>query len=402
MPLFVYTVQDKDGRRSSGTIESSDKDSAMKTLAEKDLIVTALTPSGSALGGILGRRKLKIKGEELLLFTQELAAMLNAGISIQRALDIIITDIDNPGLRQIIMEITSSIGEGKEFSETLKDYPQVFSLLYVSMVSAGEKAGQLPDILLRLSGYIESAENLKKKVVGSLYYPLIIFIFSIFITAFIFVFGIPRVKEIYDSMGGVLPLPTLIFIAAGTFLSQNWYYILPLLIVGITALFYWSKTERGKFFQDNFKLNNVLLGPVFRRLAIARFARTLSTLYNSGVPILESMEIVSDSMGNVVMEKAVKNSIKKLHEGEELTEPLRESEVFTQMAISMMSAGEESGTLGSMLERLADFYETQVEISLRSLTELIEPLVMILIGIIIAIIILVLALPFMQISTVLS
>jgi len=338
----------------------------------------------------------------LLLFTQELAAMLNAGISIQRALDIIITDIDNPGLRQIIMEITSSIGEGKEFSETLKDYPQVFSLLYVSMVSAGEKAGQLPDILLRLSGYIESAENLKKKVVGSLYYPLIIFIFSIFITAFIFVFGIPRVKEIYDSMGGVLPLPTLIFIAAGTFLSQNWYYILPLLIVGITALFYWSKTERGKFFQDNFKLNNVLLGPVFRRLAIARFARTLSTLYNSGVPILESMEIVSDSMGNVVMEKAVKNSIKKLHEGEELTEPLRESEVFTQMAISMMSAGEESGTLGSMLERLADFYETQVEISLRSLTELIEPLVMILIGIIIAIIILVLALPFMQISTVLS
>ena len=401
MPLFNYTVQDKNEKRSSGTIEAADKNAAMKVLAEKDLIVVKLSPFKSK-SWFWGKRKLRVKGEELLLFTQEMAAMLNAGISIYRALDIIGTDAENSAFKELIMEISSSIGEGNSFSESLKEYPHIFSRLYVSMIEAGEKGGELPSILLRLAGYIESSENLKKKVTGALYYPAIILIFSVIITAFIFIFGIPRIKEIYDTLGGTLPLPTVIFISIGNFLSLTWYYILPLLIIIFILTVMWSKTDRGQFFWDNLRLNNGLSGPIFRRLAIARFARTLSTLYNSGVPILQAMSIVSKSMGNVVMEQAVQNASKKLSQGEDLTAPLRDSKVFTHMAISMLSAGEESGTLGSMLDRLADFYEAQVEISIRSLTELIEPVIMIIIGVVIAIIILVLALPFMQVSSVLN
>ena len=270
------------------------------------------------------------------------------------------------------------------------------------MIEAGEKGGELPSILLRLATYIENSENLKKKVKGALYYPAIILIFSAIITVFIFTFGIPRIKEIYDTLGGTLPLPTVIFISIGNFLSFTWYYILPLLIGLFIFLTRWSKTDIGRFFWDNQRLNNRLLGPVFRRLAIARFARILSTLYNSGVPMLQSMDIVAGSMGNVVMEKAVRNATKKLSQGEDLTEPLRDSKVFTNMAISMLAAGEEAGALGTMLNKLADFYEVQVEISIRSITTLIEPVIMIIIGVVIAIIILVLALPFMQISTVLQ
>jgi type IV pilus assembly protein PilC len=404
MPLFSFTARDNDGKKTSGTLEADSKEGAMKILTEKNLIVTKVTPlkikKQNPLS-FLGVGQMKIKGEELLLFTQELASMLSAGINMRRALDIISADVDNPDLKQIVFELLTGIGEGKPLSELFKKYPEVFSKLYVSMVEAGETSGKLPDILLRLATYIENAENLKKKVQGAFYYPVIVLVLSLFITAFIFIFGIPRIKSIYDQLGGDLPVFTKVFIDLSTFISQNLFFIVPLLILLVIALTYISKTEQFKYFMDNFKLKNKLLGPIFQRLAIARFSRTLSALYTSGVPLLQAMEIVSTSMGNIIMEKAVRTSIKKLAEGETLADPLRDTNVFTQMAISMLSAGEEAGTLGTMLDKLADFYETQVELSIRALSDLIEPLIMVFIGIIIGVLILVLALPFMQLSTVL-
>ncbi|MEQ8190736.1 MAG: type II secretion system F family protein [Candidatus Eremiobacterota bacterium] len=404
MPLFDFSGLDKDGRRTTGTLEAENKEGAMTVLSNRNLTVTKLIPVKVKKPGafpFFGTGRIKIKGEELLLFTQELASMLSAGINMRRALDIISADVDTPDLKQIVRELLTGIGEGKSLSELFNKYPDVFSKLYVSMVEAGEASGKLPDILLRLATYIENAENLKKKVQGAFYYPVIVLVLSLFITAFIFIFGIPRIKSIYDQLGGELPIFTRVFIDLSTFISQNLLFIIPLAIILVTGLTYISKTEQFKYFLDNLKLKNKLLGPIFQRLAIARFSRTLSALYTSGVPLLQAMEIVSASMGNVIMEEAVKSSIKKLAEGENLADPLRDTNVFTQMAISMLAAGEEAGTLGTMLDRLADFYETQVEISIRALTDLIEPLIMVFIGVIIGVLILVLALPFMQLSTVL-
>lgn len=404
MPLFDFAGLDKDGRRTTGTLEAENKEGAMTVLSNRNLTVTKLLPVKVKKPGIfafLGAGQLKIKGEELLLFTQELASMLSAGINIRRGLDIIAADVDNPDLKQIVRELLTGVGEGKPLAELFKKYPDVFSKLYVSMVEAGEASGKLPDILLRLASYIENAENLKKKVQGAFYYPVIVLVLSLFITAFIFIFGIPRIKAIYDQLGGELPIFTKFFIDLSTFVSNNLLFIVPLVIILVIGLTYIAKTEQFKYFMDDLKLKNKLLGPIFQRLAIARFARTLSALYTSGVPLLQSMEIVSTSMGNIVMEKAVRSTVKKLAEGENLADPLRDTNVFSQMAISMLAAGEEAGTLGTMLDRLADFYETQVEISIRALTDLIEPLIMVFIGIIIGVLILVLALPFMQLSSVL-
>jgi len=404
MPLFDFAGLDKDGRRTTGTLEAENKEGAMTVLSNRNLTVTKLLPVKVKKPGILtffGAGRIKIKGEELLLFTQELASMLSAGINMRRAMDIISADVDNHDLKQIVSELLKGVGEGKPLSELFNKYPDVFSKLYISMVEAGEASGKLPDILLRLATYIENAENLKKKVQGAFYYPVIVLVLSLFITAFIFIFGIPRIKSIYDQLGGELPVFTKVFIDLSTFISQNLFFVVPLVFLLVIVLTYICKTEQFKYFMDDFKLKNKLFGPIFKRLAIARFARTLSALYTSGVPLLQSMEIVSASMGNVIMEKAVRSSIKRLAEGETLADPLRDTNIFTQMAISMMSAGEEAGTLGTMLDKLADFYETQVEISIRALTDLIEPLIMVFIGIIIGLLILVLALPFMQLSTVL-
>ncbi len=405
MPLFDFAGLDKDGRRTTGTLEAENKEGAMTVLSNRNLTVTKLLPVKIKEPGalaFLGIGQKKIKGEELLLFTQELASMLSAGINMRRALDIISADVDNPDLKQIVLELLIGIGEGKPLSELFKKYPDIFSKLYVSMVEAGEASGKLPDILLRLATYIENAENLKKKVQGAFYYPVIVLVLSLFITAFIFIFGIPRIKAIYDQLGGDLPIFTKVFIDLSTFISHNLLFIVPLVIILVIGLIYISKTEQYRYYMDDFKLKNKLFGTIFQRLAIARFARTLSALYTSGVPLLQSMEIVSTSMGNVIMEKAVRSSIKKLAEGENLADPLRDTNVFSQMAISMLAAGEEAGTLGTMLDKLADFYETQVELSIRALTDLIEPLIMVFIGIIIGVLILVLALPFMQLSSVLN
>ena len=224
MPLFDFAGLDKDGRRTTGTLEAENKEGAMTVLSNRNLTVTKLLPVKIKEPGalaFLGIGQKKIKGEELLLFTQELASMLSAGINMRRALDIISADVDNPDLKQIVLELLIGIGEGKPLSELFKKYPDIFSKLYVSMVEAGEASGKLPDILLRLATYIENAENLKKKVQGAFYYPVIVLVLSLFITAFIFIFGIPRIKSIYDQLGGELPIFTRVFIDLSTFISQH-------------------------------------------------------------------------------------------------------------------------------------------------------------------------------------
>lgn len=404
MGQFTYTVLTPDGKRTSGLLTAPDMDTATKVLSEKNLVVTKLNPARTSVNKflrLLGFGIPRVKGEDLLIFTQELGAMLNAGIPLKSAMDVLVADVEKSDMRKIVVELSFGLSSGKMLSDVLKEYPETFDKMYVAMVASGETGGKLPSVLLRLASYIENAETLRKRVQGAFYYPGIVLTFACFIMAFIFAFGIPRLASIYSGLGAQLPLPTRIFISIGMFLSHAWPVLLPTLIVVALILLRLSRTPGGQLFVDNMKLNGVIIGPLFRRLAIARFARSLSSLYLSGVPILKALELTATSMGNAVMEAMVLHSLQKVREGESITAPLRRSKLFPQMATSMIAAGEESGALDTMLDRLADFYETQVNLSLYALTGVMEPLIMILVGIFIGTVIVVLALPFLQLGAVL-
>jgi type IV pilus assembly protein PilC len=393
---FIYTVQ-QDGKKLSGSLEAPDRNAALRKLAGADIVITKLTVMSEK------KENLKVGGDDLLMFTQELASMLHAGISLKKALDILASDVDNPSLRQVVMEISANLGEGSAISTVMEQYPKVFPKIYIAMVKAGEASGDLSLILKRIAKYIENVESLKHKIKAQLYYPGMVLAFSFVVMSFLMIFGIPRITEIYEGLNTELPALTQSLIGIGHFLDNYWYVLLFLMGSAGVLIWRWSMTPMGIRFFDKLKLKIILLGPIFKKIGIARFSRSLSTLYSSGVPLLEAMELVAGSLGNVVMEKAVRQSIEKLNEGESISQSLVEhNNLFTPMALSMMAVGEETGSLSDILDELASFYEDRVEISLRGLTSLIEPLVMIVVGIFIGILIVSLALPFLTLFATMS
>jgi len=402
MPQFSFTALTAESERTNGIVEATSKDEALKTLAGRNLTVTRITRLADKKSGLFGGKGVSLKGEELLLLTQELASMLDAGITLKKALDIMAMDVESPSFQRVVSDLTSGVSAGETFSELLKKYPDVFSTLYVSMIEAGEKSGNLPLVLFRLADYIEKSENLKRKVHAALYYPTLVVIFSILIVSGIFIFGIPRLKGIYDSFGSQLPLPTRMFMNFSDFMTHYWPLALITVIVIVVLAARYLRSEGGQYLKDRLKMTVPFIGTLFRRLAIARFARTLGTLYSSGVNIIDAMEMVTGSSGNRVMEKALRESFKNLRSGEPLVEPLRRSRIFTEMALSMISAGEESGSLDRMLSKLGDFYEAQVDVALQGLAGILEPLIMIFVGAFIGMTIMIMALPFLQMSTMLK
>ncbi len=396
MAQYVFTALDDKGNRSSGTLEAENRSFALKVLSEKNLTVTNLNQMKTR------REKLRVSGEELLLFTQELGSMLKAGILLSKALNILATDVESPSLRQVALELDSGINSGKSLSECIKEFPGVFDKLYYSMVQAGEGGGELPGILLRLAKYIEQQEILRRKIIGQLYYPVMTLTFALLVMGFIMAYGIPVVIDVYEGFSTELPFLTRIILGVGRFMQLSWHWVLlGLILLGFIA-YKILQTPRGAYAFDRFKLEMRVIGPLIKKLAIARFARTLGTLYGAGVPILQAMDLTAGSIGNLVMEEHLKNSLKNLSEGDSISQAIGRSDLFTPMAVSMMTVGEETGSLDVMLKELAGFYETQVEISLRALTSLLEPAIMIVVGLFIAVIILSLALPFMQLFTVLE
>jgi type IV pilus assembly protein PilC len=399
MAQFTFTAKKQDGSALSGVLESPDRVAAMKSLSEKDLVVTMLAPMEQKKK-FFGLLDAKVRGEDLLMFTQELSAMLDSGMSTVTALEVLSIDVENPKLKTIVLDLEAGLNAGKQLSETMKKYPEVFSGLYTSMLEAGEASGNVPMILTKLGDYIENSEFLTSKVKSALYYPAMVVIFALMVVTFMLIFGIPRLKSIYDGLEVSLPFFTLVLINTATFLSTYWYIFLGAILIAFFSLRAYLSTDSGLLALDHMKLRLPIFGPLFQKLAIARFSATLSTLYSSGVPIMQSLVIVAGSTGNKVIEQVVLETVKSLREGHSIVEPLRKSGVFTNLAISMMDAGEKSGTLEKMLPRISRFYEVQVDISIKALAGLIEPLIIIVIGILIGCVILALALPFMSLGTI--
>jgi len=305
---------------------------------------------------------------------------------------------NNPSFKKVLSSVVKDLKEGMSLADSLSKHPHVFSELYVSMVEAAETSGSLPQILDRLSIYLEKMNALRKKIYSSLAYPVVVVTMAIAITSFLIFKVVPTFKEIYATLGGTLPLPTRILIGFADFLKHNIIFILIILGVLFFGLKRYINTPQGKKRYHRFLLNLPVVGEIIRKVAIAKFSRTFATLMKSGVPITNSLEIVGKTSGNKIIEEAVVKAKKLVQEGVPISKPLEESKVFPPMVIKMISVGEKSGKLEEMLSKIAQFYEEESDSAIAGLSSLIEPLIIAFLGIVIGAIVIALFLPIIKVS----
>jgi type IV pilus assembly protein PilC len=398
MPLFKYVAKDEDGNAVEDLIEAKDEMVALDMLRVKNLIIISIVEQKQAKAGKAKTGGKKIKPDELVIFSRQLATMVNAGIPLVQSLDILSEQMESLTFRAVVTTVRSDVEAGSSLSAALEKHPKVFSMLYTNMVRAGETSGMLDEILERLAGYLEKSGSLARKVKSAMVYPAVVSLMAIGITLVLLLKVIPTFKEIFASLGGTLPLPTQILINISDTLQSYFIYVVAI-VVGIGfAGAKLVQTPQGKMRFDQIKLSLPVFGPLLRKVAVARFARTLSTLIRSGVPILGALEIVGKTSGNVVIEAAVESARVGIREGESISGPLAKSKAFPAMVTRMISVGEESGELEKMLTKIADFYEDQVDAAVSGLTSLIEPLIIAFLGIVVGSIVVAMFLPIFKIS----
>jgi len=402
MAEFAYRVRTPSGRISQGTIEAAEQRKAVEQLRNQRLVILEIGEAKkSTLVEIVKKfspLEKKVKSKDLVLFSRQLSTMVSAGVPIVQGLNILGEQVENVSLREVIKKLREDIESGVSIAEAMKRQPEVFSELYASMIHAGEVGGILDNILERLSSYLETAEKLKGKVKGAMTYPIVVSLIAAGVTIFLLTTVIPTFKTIFEGFGAELPTPTKILIGLSEFLKK---YIL--LVIGIPVgifigLKQWYKTEKGKIFFDTKFLKLPMFGMLLRKVAIAKSTRTLGTLVKSGVPILQAMDTVAKTSGNKVIESALFQAKESIREGEKIAEPLKRSGVFPPMVTQMIAVGEETGNLDTMLTKIAEFYDQEVDVAVASLTSLIEPLVMVMMALVIGAIVIAMLLPMFQMS----
>lgn len=397
MPEFLYSARNEQGKRFAGTLEAETQTDALAILSERYAIVTRLERRAKRrlLPPLFGG----VKGEDLLGFAQTLAAMLEGGITVKRALETIYGDTENKTLRHVVMDLSTQIGQGTPLSQAMASHPVIFGEFFCKMVRAGESSGELPEMLRRVAEYVEKTEALKDKVKSALTYPLVVVTFAGLLMAAILTFGIPYLRELYAGLNMALPAPTMMMVHLGSFLNDNLWLVLILSVLGLYGAKVFVMSAPGQRFFDGLKLRLPLLGDFFRTLYTARFSRTLALLYSSGVPLLNALELTGQSVGNTVVAATVEKTQQAIEAGESLSDCLRVNPYFLDAAIGMVAAGEESGKLELMLRKVADFYEAKVYTRLEALTSTLEPLIMIGVGLCVGVMIVTLGLPFMNLAS---
>ncbi len=399
MPTFKYTAKEINGKTVSGVLEYSDKALLIDALRKKDLIIISIEETEKrkpiSSGG-------SVKLEEVVIFSRQLATMVDSGIPLVQALDILCEQIEKPIFKNILTKIKDDIETGSSLSDALARHPAVFSTLYINMVRAGESSGALDDILDRLASYLEKSNTLQRKVKSSLVYPIVVMTMAMLITLVMLLKVIPTFKGIFTMLGGELPLPTRILIFISDTIRQMFLYVAAGITVVVFALRKYMKTPQGKENFDRMLLAMPVLGSLFRKVAVAKFTRTFATLVKSGVPILVSLEIVGKTAGNTVIEKAVEAVRNGIKEGENIADPLAKSGAFPPMVVRMIKVGEQTGELEKMLTKIADLYEDQVDAAVSGLTSLIEPLIIAFLGIVIGGIVVAMFLPIFKLTEIIA
>lgn len=321
-----------------------------------------------------------VKTNDLALFTRQFATMINAGLPIVQCLDTLARQVTKERFRETISAVTRDVESGSTLAEGLGRHPNTFPDLYVSMVEAGEQGGILDVILQRLSVFLEKMDALKRKVKTAMMYPSVVLSVAVLATVFLLIFIIPTFAKMFSDFGGVLPLPTRIVMGLSNFLRGQWYLLAACVVGSVYGLRRYRKTEKGRLKIDEILLKIPAIGDIIRKSAVARFTRTLGTLISSGVPILDGLNITARTAGNMVVHNAVMKTRVSIREGQTIAEPLRASEVFPPMVVQMISIGEETGALDEMLEKIAEFYEQEVDTAVDGLTSIIEPLMIVVMG----------------------
>jgi type IV pilus assembly protein PilC len=400
MPTYEYVVKDKTGKQSKGRLEADTKEIVVQQLRDQGYFVSQVQEAAAVRpqkrGGFRLRRKVGLK--DLSIFCRQFATMINAGVSLVRCLDVLEQQTNSVNLKEIIREIQTEVEGGATLSRSMAQYPRVFSNLAIGLVRAGEVGGVLDDTLDRLAGFLEKDMELRRKVKAAMTYPIIVMIVATGIVLFLVTFILPKFIALFEELGvEEFPLPTLMLMKASHFLTSKWWICLIILVLSWVAFNRIKATKTGRRYYDIIKLKVPVFGSLNHKISVARFARTLSTLLSSGVPILQAMETVAGTVDNTIIAEAILLSRTAIREGDTIGDPLAQSRMFPPMVVQMIAIGEETGQLDSMLAKVADFYEGEVESSLESLTSALEPVMIVFLGFVVGFIVISMFLPLVAI-----
>ena len=381
MPVFEYKGKTLAGASVAGELQAADRKELERLLRGRRILVSQVSKKPTEIKLSFGSKR--VAKVDISRFTRQFATMIGAGLPMVQGLEILGSQAERPEMRRIINEVRESVSSGTTLSEALAKHRKVFDELYTNMVEAGEIGGALDTILVRLANYREKADALVRKVKGAMVYPSVVVIVAIGVTAAMLTFIVPVFAKMFEGLGAELPEPTQVVLGISHFLRSNLWYLLAGLVGAILGFRYWVKTESGKLHFDKFMLRTPLFGPLIRKSAVARFTRTLGTLLQSGVSILDALDITAKTAGNKVIQIAIRKSVLSIAEGDTITAPLKESGVFPPMVTQMIHVGEKTGGLDDMLSKIADFYDEEVDAAVSALTSIIEPVIIVFMGVII-------------------
>ncbi|HRZ87273.1 MAG TPA: type II secretion system F family protein [bacterium] len=399
MGFYKYKAKDRMGNEIRGSIDAQTERAAIEILKQKNIFVVTISPVGEKK---VVKKGSKVKRAEIVTFARQMATMINAGLPILEALTILNNQSENEGMKKTLAGVIQRVESGFSLADAFGAYQKVFGPMFVNMIHAGESSGKLPLIMGRLAGYIESIDTLNKKIKSAMMYPVIVTSVCLMITFFLIVKVIPVFAKMYTDFGGDLPLPTKVLIMVSDVVRNGLPYIVALGVAGFFLFRKWARTDAGGMILDQFKLKVPIFGILVQKIVISRFAKTLSVLITSGIPILSAIDIVKGVVGNKVVEGALDKTAKAVREGEGIAVPLSMAPVFPTMVVKMIEVGEKTGNLEDMLDKLAEYYDNEVNSTIAGLTSLIEPLLIVFLGVVIGGIMICMFLPIFKLSSVLQ
>jgi type IV pilus assembly protein PilC len=400
MPVYIWKGKNSAGEKRKGEVEAPDQAGALAQIKRFRLTDVVIKEKPKDLFENVSFFKPKVSGKDIVIFTRQLSTMINAGLPLVQGLEILEKQQENPTFKKVLNEVRTDVESGSTLADSMRKKPKVFDNLFTNMIEAGETGGILDTILTRLAVFMEKSMALKKKIKGAMTYPTVCLAISILILIIILVFVVPVFKAMFEGFGHNLPLPTQIVVNLSEFFKANFLFLIIGLFLVIFAIKKVHSTEKGRMFFDRTLLKSPVFGMLLRKVAVAKFTRTLSTMLSAGVPILEALQVVARTAGNKVIEKAVIKVGDSIAEGRPIAEPLEESGVFPNMVVQMINVGESVGALDAMLEKIADFYDEEVDQAVENLTAMIEPFMMVFLGGMIGGIVVAMYLPIFKLSSV--
>src|SRR3990172_8237611 len=398
MPKYVWEGKTRAGGNLSGELEAPNEAFVLAQLRRQQIVPVKVKPKAKDLGFKLPGFRAKVSQKELAIFTRQFATMIDAGLPLVQCLDILGMQQENQAFKSVILKVKEDVESGSTFADALTKHPKVFDELFVNLVAAGEVGGILDTILARLAAHIEKAMKLAKKIKSAMVYPATILAVALIVTVVLLLYVIPIFGKMFKDFGQDLPVPTQIVLALSGYTRKYFMVAVALVVLMVFAIRWYYRQDAGRRKIDRLLLRLPILGDLIRKIAVARFARTLGTMVSSGVPILEAMDIVAKSAGNRIIEEAVIKARGSISEGKTISEPLADSKVVPVMVTQMVSVGEATGALDAMLNKIADFYDDEVDSAVGALTSLLEPMLMIFLGVVIGGLVIAMYLPIFKLA----